>query len=343
MDNSPQIRSARERLLNRKTTALFIAVSGGIWVAILWDAMLPAKQSPPSPIDSEVTDQRLSDAAAGDKLLSDAAWRQQATSLSRELAKGDFNQPLVRKQLAELEQLLHHPPREIPTSLTGKLSSLQQHIDHLRSPAQPTTVNLAAVSKQVQQTQQELRRTEADAQQQAINAARDAVSQERYDELRTARLQAAEQADRIENLNQEIAAAQRRKAKEVAEQRRADALAKVMPDVRRYLVAFTSEGHRQPGVEARWESFTTVDAMPVSYSKLVDRGALEDTMEGLELLFIFGGGKNRGVNNDRPLGAFPKYSAGQLNKPEVLNAVKRAQQLLREHGKALVEAHRLSP
>ena len=66
-------------------------------------------------------------------------------------------------------------------------------------------------------------------------------------------------------------------------------------------------------------------------------------MEGLERLYIFGGGKNAVLNNSRPLGSFPQYWAHKLSKPEVLQAVKRAQQLLRDHGQAMVEEQLLAP
>jgi hypothetical protein len=117
-----------------------------------------------------------------------------------------------------------------------------------------------------------------------------------------------------------------------------------MADVRKYLNPFTSPGHVQPNKTFSPVNITiTADAMPVSLSGLNEFNALEQTLEGLKRLHRFGGANSAAVKNDRPFGEFPAYPSNYVKNSEVLVILKRAQQLLRDHGQALVEAKLLSP
>jgi hypothetical protein len=140
---------------------------------------------------------------------------------------------------------------------------------------------------------------------------------------------------KIEKLTQQ-------RKKEIERLERQRLLERDMPEVRRLLSPFISPGHVQPKTSA-WDVFWTPDSHPVSLSRLENIGALNRTMKGLETLRIFGGMYDHGSYNDRPLGAFPSHDSDSLSKPRILEPLKRSQELLRMHGRALVEQKMLSP
>ena len=115
-------------------------------------------------------------------------------------------------------------------------------------------------------------------------------------------------------------------------------------EIKSLLSPFVSDGHIQlKGSTDPWSWKKSAFAGPISISALRQLGALENTTEGLKKLYQFGGAKHRGAAHDRPLGTFPRYSPSDFTKRETLNKIKRAQQLLRDHGRALVESGMLSP
>jgi hypothetical protein len=170
------------------------------------------------------------------------------------------------------------------------------------------------------------------------------VRDARATELREGRLAVGDAEDKIENLRVRIVAAERQQREIQAKAARAAALQREMADVRAYLSPFIHAGHVQPnGITNAYHIEHTVKAMPVSLQRLERLGALEPTMKGLAELYKFGGMHHVRVN-DRPRGAFPKYGwEGNIKKAEIRAPVERAQELLRQHGQALVEARLLSP
>ena len=81
----------------------------------------------------------------------------------------------------------------------------------------------------------------------------------------------------------------------------------------------------------------------MSYSALVDAGALKNTQQGLETLFRMGGLKSANQHNDRPLGGFPRMNeTSESANPEALIRVQDAQRLLRQYGPLMLKDGLLS-
>lgn len=161
--------------------------------------------------------------------------------------------------------------------------------------------------------------------------------------------QASERLQRdTRDLEDEIAALTRSTRQIVDERERAvdrtvrlQALSRDLPEIRRLLSPFISPGHTQPNKSAiDWP--ITAEKRPVSLSGLKRVGALQPTMKGLQDLMVCGSMMAPGPSGERPRGSFPDYDK-YLTSPENLAAVKRAQELLRTHGQALVEERLLSP
>lgn len=148
-------------------------------------------------------------------------------------------------------------------------------------------------------------------------------------------------AEKTELARQKIEAEVREREDDLARLQRQRALERDLAEVRRLLCPFISPGHVQPNSSV-WDRIRTVESEPVSLGRLGNIGALKPTMKGLESLYTFGARSDAGIN-DRPPGAFPEYAANGLSKAHILEAVKRAQELLRVHGAALVEQKMLSP
>lgn len=114
-----------------------------------------------------------------------------------------------------------------------------------------------------------------------------------------------------------------------------------LDDIRTKLIAFTTSGYVQPESADKLVSYKVKE--PVSYSKLLRCGALEDSDKGLAILFRVGGSKSATQRNDRPLGNFPRmHSVSELQKPDIVARVKEAQRLLRQYGPLMVEDGLLS-
>jgi hypothetical protein len=161
--------------------------------------------------------------------------------------------------------------------------------------------------------------------------------------------QASEKLQRdTRDLEDEIAALTRSTRQIVDERERAvdqtarlQAIRRDLPEIRRLLSPFISPGHTQPNKTAiDWP--ITAEKRPVSLSGLKRVGALQPTMKGLQDLMVCGSMMAPGPSGERPRGSFPDYDK-YLTSPENLAAVKRAQELLRTHGQALVEERLLSP
>ena len=177
-----------------------------------------------------------------------------------------------------------------------------------------------------------------------VRLSKQAVRDEYEKLMRPLRLSTRDLQDEAMAIRGRIQHAQREQAEALAAEERERAVNADITDIRRFLSPFINSGHLQPKVGAnKWTTERTIDSKPVSLSRLKASGALDKTLEGLERLFIFGGGKNPGLHNRRPLGDFPEYSSEKLRKPDIQASVERAQDLLIKHGDALVEMKLLSP
>lgn len=159
--------------------------------------------------------------------------------------------------------------------------------------------------------QSELKRIEAESKQQLDEAAR-------------------QRTDQLKELAQQRLAARKR-------------MEEALPEFRERLSVFIKPGYRQP--QSNLHFVGTIESQPISYSALLRVGALEDDLKGLETLLIMGDTYRFSERNDRPLGAFPKYTNWEFDvkNPEIIRQLKAIQEFLRRHGEAMMEAKLLSP
>lgn len=133
--------------------------------------------------------------------------------------------------------------------------------------------------------------------------------------------------------------------RELAQQRLAarKRMEEALPEFRERLSVFIKPGYRQPDIETHFVG--TIESQPISYSALLRVGALEDDLKGLERLLIMGDTYRFSERNDRPLGAFPKYTNWEFDvkNPEIIRQLKAIQEFLRRHGEAMMDAKLLSP
>lgn len=116
-----------------------------------------------------------------------------------------------------------------------------------------------------------------------------------------------------------------------------------LPEFRERLSVFIKPGYRQPASNLHFVG--TIESQPISYSALLRVGALEDDLKGLETLLLMGDTYRFSERNDRPLGAFPKYTNWEFDvkNPEIIRQLKAIQEFLRRHGEAMMEAKLLAP
>ena len=329
---SPYQRSTAERGQHRKATAVFVVVAAAV---LLVATAISGKPDPPPPIPDDESKKHAVD------------WTARIADVKRSLPHPDTPELNdVRQRLAAVAQGLEQgelsPDAEV--AIQNSLNALQQQAAQLASLSNPPPVDALGIDEAISSVVESIEADEQAALQEARNQADQAIRQKKEPAIRDMRLALRDQQDQATELRRQIAQMQREQADFQAKAARAEALRREMSDVKQYLSPFTAPGHLQPKSDRNaWDTERTADAKPVSLARLKRLGALEPTMEGLERLYIFGGGKNAVLNNSRPLGSFPEYWAQHLSKPDVLQAVKRAQQLLRDHGQALVEAQLLSP
>ena len=114
--------------------------------------------------------------------------------------------------------------------------------------------------------------------------------------------------------------------------------------IRILLKPFITPGYMQP--KSADELAYGQSKIPMSYSALLRVGALKESEQGIGIgiLLRVGGGKSANLNNDRPLGEFPRMnSQADLQKPAVISRLEEAQRLLRVYGLLMVEDGLLSP
>ncbi|RIK66087.1 MAG: hypothetical protein DCC65_10710 [Planctomycetota bacterium] len=113
------------------------------------------------------------------------------------------------------------------------------------------------------------------------------------------------------------------------------------PEVKRLLAPFLAQGKYQPGMNR--DEMLTADTKAISLSRLRAFGALEPTSNGIQKLLEVATNKhlNRPMDTTRPRWGYkPRL---RDNKPEAVDEIKKAQQLLIELGPTMVELGLLAP
>ncbi len=130
--------------------------------------------------------------------------------------------------------------------------------------------------------------------------------------------------------------------RELARQARLLKFEPIRVEALRLLSPFITPAYSQPGSDAHnWVQ--TQEKKPVSRQALERLGALEPTLRGLETLSKLGGQQWHNPETRRPWGSFPTPDNAALTRPRDIETVKRAQQLLIEHGQTLIDEGLLSP
>ncbi len=350
---SPYARSTTERSQHRNATTLFAVVAGAVFFAAIWltkpDALFRRSQSNDSLKDTQRTVQVEEPElpSADEVATSKADWAAQLLAIEQQLPKSSSADLVDLKQrLQAVMRVLESEPlsAEEKASVQHSLAELKQQAVVLKTRLSRLAVTVEGFANNVSSTATSIQLAEQELMRQTREQAQRDVRQQKEPVLRDARLAIRDEQDKATELRRQIAQMQREQKEFKEKVARANALRRDLADIKRYLQPFTASGYLQPKSDRNaWDTERTADAKPVSLARLKRLGALEPTMEGLERLYIFGGGKNPVLNNSRPLGSFPQYWAQKLSKPEVLEPIKRAQQLLRDHGQALVEERLLSP
>jgi len=251
----------------------------------------------------------------------------------------------AREQFSEFGDRIFEQT-EYERVLESELVALQEQVIEIgEKPREPTQdARLSALVSAAIEREQTAR---SEKLVEAIETTKKQVQAQHESEINAARLKNNDLKDREATLKTSLAKAIK-DWKEKQEKIACDAaLQRDMAQVRAYLGPFISPGHIQPNSRENASKVEyTVQSMPVSLLRLERLGALEPTMEGLHRLYRFGGdyGPRSNGRNARPRGSFPQYgSAGDIKKPSINAAVQKAQNLLRRHSKALVDARLLSP
>lgn len=223
-------------------------------------------------------------------------------------------------------------------SYSHTLESLVQSVEG----GQPATTlladMLAARKQELQATQQSVTETASQEFNEAINAERKQFEEQR-DSLLTKIQSLKRQLDRVESRSGGPDPQQAPNGSTVVVSR--ESYRQSLPQINTLLTPFISSGYAQPGSRDQFVYRQTKN--PMSYSALVDAGALEESQQGLETLFRMGGLKSANQHNDRPLGGFPRMNeTSEFAKPEVAIRVRDAQRLLRQYGPLMLKDGLLS-
>lgn len=185
--------------------------------------------------------------------------------------------------------------------------------------------------------QAELREQDIKQQVQSVVAPHLEIARRERDEIQRVTRDLEDEIASLEKSGKRIVDERERSIDQAA---RKQALDRDLPEIRRLLSPFISPGYTQPNKSAiDWP--TTTEKAPVSLSGLERVGALQQTMKGLQNLMNCGL-KASGSSQERPFGSFPGDD-NRLTLPKTIAVLKRAQALLRIHGRALVEERLLSP
>ena len=137
----------------------------------------------------------------------------------------------------------------------------------------------------------------------------------------------------------EAVEAEQKRQQDLKEQQEAELLAKATsPEVKMLLAPFLEARTIQPSLAGtfsiKW--VRTYDKKPMSLGKLMEIGALDDSVEGLKKLALIGG------NRKLPEPKWSVYTQPNNWSPEDEERLKQAQQMLRDYGPTLVKAKWLS-
>ncbi|MFM9962575.1 MAG: hypothetical protein ACKV2Q_15290 [Planctomycetaceae bacterium] len=149
-------------------------------------------------------------------------------------------------------------------------------------------------------------------------------------------------SDQIQNIAKKERLVQNQTIQAVARLERLRAFDAVRTEAMRLLSPFITPNYDQPrNVYNEWN--TTNEKKPISWNTLERLGALNPTLEGLQILSMIGSQHGRQPESRRPLGSFPYTGDTSLNRPRDIEATKRAQRLINDHKQVLIEEGLLSP
>lgn len=347
MNVSVPDRTDSEQRAHRRANAILVAILVSVVSLAVAYQKLPlhlaltgrAGYQQPSPSDEALGDDQQADTQNQVHQL-----RLKLEAVRRQLPSVGHSDD-IRAALDRMEKhLVDTPPA--PGSPTARtiVKQLEMMLEPAPSGSNRNTDNAAQFAAQFRAKLSAMQQREQKLTSAAIRDHVKAVETIWSDKLRDAELTLRDRRDETIQLQQQISRLQREQTITQQRAQRAAAMRSDLPDIEKYLAPFTAPGHLQPVSDHNpWHTKRTATAMPVSLAALKRLGALESTMDGYERLYKFGGGKNAIHRNERPLGSFPEYFAQHIDKPHIREAVRRAQELLTEHGQALVESRRLSP
>lgn len=262
------------------------------------------------------------------------------TSAPRSLIDG------VRTRLTDhrrhCETFIDEVPTDIAHSDLGQsLTRIGNEVQSLEQP-KPTlqaTVNLEAVlqSSEREWTQEQNRQI-----QRAFELMSQPVAERHRTQMTNVARENREMQDQLQLLKEQADKIRRDTESQLAKNARKQAYEEDRDEIQRLLSPFISRAYSQLG--EYYNSFQkTADPQPLSYCGLERLGAMEPNIKGLTLLGEIGSSPYRYQTNTRPMGAFPIFDEFTFNRPAQLEAVKRAQELLRKHSVYLIEAGLLFP
>ena len=324
-----------EQINNRRAIAAFMAIAVVGCGMAYW---LNDRQSTRSP---DTPQQGNSSETTPDNSLQ---WVQRLAALENQLASNQADIPELRNQLDILKQRLSTPQPSSPSNdeIDAELTIVEQQLTDLVS--DNSTVKLSKdQSLPLEQLARDLVQQEQRDDDEAVRMAVAKVTQQHQVTIRPVQLDLRDLDDQLAYLREQIADAAADRKEDRAKALRAAAMQKDLPEIRLILKPFITPGYYQPNSTSNPnDSIRTVEAKPISLSRLTRLGVLERTETGLERLHQTGGSDVHG--NKRPLGVFPKHVEPYSYASEhVHESVKKAQLLLLTHGKAMVEAGLLSP
>lgn len=346
---TPRERSENEETINRRSAlalTIVIALAVGGLSTLLGDSgekkqahehLESAKHNAPDTNrDLKTTDQRESENVLKERL------DEIAGKLSKETSNAIRSELDSIAAITEDESWNLKEESTIPTTIKDRLNAIEQQVDALIALSEPSDVETDLVQLESVIDDSAKRNDEKTAND--VDVAVKAIQTAWQPRLRKVELELRDKKDIAAKLREDLARTQREQISKREKANRAAALNRDMAEVRKYLPAFTTPGHYQPNsTSSAWVVELTIEARPVSLSRLDKLGALKQTVEGLDRLYAFGGGRAIDVNNDRPQGSFPNYAPYYIKQLEIRSIVARSQELLREHGQAMVEAGILSP
>lgn len=306
--------------------------------------------------DSQKSDGSSSDGQPQSKSLPPGVdWLNEITDLEQRLVGFRSNPSIAserietcQQRVAILRQFIEQHQNSVPKSLDPEtrlgsaLKRLRDDVDQL-SPAGQVPVAGFDWQKSLGQFETQQRQDYQTELKTEIERETTPLKKTQQEEINGIQNDLQKQTVQIQAIHEQELVLQARTDRELARLARLQAFEPVRNEVRRLLLPFISHDYFQLD-KADFINWTkTLDKKPMSLKAIERLGALEPTLKGIETLSQIGTQTGRNPEFRRPLGSFPEPDGGSLSRPHDIEATKRAQQLLKEHGQALVEEGLLSP